>query len=247
MIQRMHFKRLSVPLLALGGLWVFGGCKSHLDQSELVRHEGDRLVVPILHSIDPIDEGDQEFTNASDVKQADLKVIVSDYRVGPNDFLSISVQDPLAGGLETVRSARVSETGMLSLPNLPDPIRVAGMTELELQRAIIARYRESGIIQNAQVTVTVAEARQRTFSITGAIARPGQYVILESDFRLLNALVQAGDTTQVVENLYVIRKIASERPSTQPGTTVPAGENTTPAVDPLAPRSEAPAAAPAAP
>lgn len=245
MTHRMHVRSLSLALVAVSGAWMLGGCKSHLDQSELVRHEGDRLVVPILDSIDPIDEGDPEFTNASDVKQDDLKVIVSDYRVGPNDFLSISVLDPLAGGLETVRSARVSETGMLSLPNLPEPIRVSGLTELELQRAIIARYREAGIIQSAQVTVTVVEARQRTFSVTGAIARPGQYVILESDFRLLNALVQAGDTTQPTEYLYVIRKLASERPSTQPGTTIPAGGETGPPVDPLAPRSEAPAPTPA--
>jgi protein involved in polysaccharide export with SLBB domain len=51
------------------------------------------------------------------------------------------------------------------------------LTESQLEQEIIEGYRRANIITNAQVTVTVMEARARTFSILGQVARPGQYQI----------------------------------------------------------------------
>ncbi|HEV8377298.1 MAG TPA: polysaccharide biosynthesis/export family protein, partial [Tepidisphaeraceae bacterium] len=195
------------------GLLILSGCgaKSWFDQSELSRKRGDRLVVPILTSIDPIDEAETEFVGSQEVKPDDLKVVASDYVIGRNDLITVSVFDLVNGGIESVRTSRVSETGMLTLPGMPDPIKAAGLTEAELQKASVEAYRASGILQKAQVSVQVVEARGRTFNITGAVNRPGQYVILESDFRLLNAIIQAGGETFPSEFLYVIRKTNSER------------------------------------
>ena len=228
--------RAAAWLTAIGLLWT-GGCKSWLDQSTVVRDRGDRLVVPILKSIDPIDEADTEFPGAEDVRPDDLKVIAADYVIGRNDLLSVSIFDLTAGGVESVRTVRVSETGMLSLPMLPEPIKAAGLTEPQLQKAIAQKYREADLLQNARVSVQVVEARQRTFNIMGAVNRPGQYVIVDSDFRILNALVQAMDVNANPEYLYVVRKVASEKPATRPASDgqPPA---TQPAVDPLAPRGE---------
>jgi polysaccharide export outer membrane protein len=218
------------------------GCvKSLLDQSELARNQGPRLVVPILNSIDPIDDAEAEFQGAQDVRPDDLKAIATDYVIGRNDLITVSVTDLVGGGIETVRTARVSETGRLSLPQLNEPIEAAGMTELQLQRAIAAEYKRAGILQEAKVSVTVVEARQRTFNILGAVSRPGQYAILESDFRILNALVQAGDVTANVEYLYIIRKLASEKiaaPTTEPAANQP--DVTPPDVTPKAPVDLAP-------
>lgn len=228
-------------LAAVGALCA-GGCKSWLDQSALVRDRGDRLVVPILKSIDPIDEADTEFAGAHDVRPDDLKVIAADYVIGRNDLLSVSIFDLTAGGVESVRTVRVSETGLLSLPMLPEPMKAAGLTEPQLQKAIAQKYKEADLLQNARVSVQVVEARQRTFNIMGAVNRPGQYMIVDSDFRILNALVQAMDVNANPEYLYVVRKLSSERPATQPSQPdhPPA---TRPAVDPLAPRGEAPGTA----
>src|SRR4051794_16479639 len=215
------------------------GAKSWLDPSELARNEGGRLVVPILSSIDPIDEAETEFVGSQEVKPDDLKVVAADYVIGRNDLITVSVFDLVNGGIESVRTSRVSETGMLSLPGLPDPIKATGLTEAELQKAIVEAYRASGILQKAQVSVQVVEARGRTFNITGAVARPGQYVILESDFRLLNAIIQAGGETFPSEYLYVIRKTNSEKPAAVPTTQPNKGPATNPTFDPLAPRSQA--------
>ena len=214
--SRMFRRQVLLALVALPSLWL-AGCNSWFDQSELARERSDRLVKPILTSIDPIDEAEEEFASAQDVRPFDLKVIVSDYVIGPNDLLSASVYDLIGpGGVETTKMARVSETGNISLPMLPEPIKASGLTEFELQQAIVKRYQQAGILTNARVSVSVVEARQRTFSILGAVARPGQYAIVETDFRILNALVQAGGTTNPAEYLFVVRKIRSETPTTRP-------------------------------
>ena len=67
---------------------------------------------------------------------------------------------------------------------------------LRVQEERLARLTTSKInqvIQNAQVSVSVTEARARTFSILGAVTAPGQYAILNSEFRVLDALVLARD------------------------------------------------------
>ncbi|MFI5378778.1 MAG: polysaccharide biosynthesis/export family protein [Tepidisphaerales bacterium] len=237
-----------------------GGCfKSFLDQSVVARNQGPRLVVPILKSIDPIDEADMEFAGAEDVKEADRKAYAVDYVISRNDLLQVSVMDLMGGtGVENARTGRVSETGMLTLPLLNEPVPAVGLTEQGLQKAISAKYRDAGILSNAQVTVTVVEARGRTFSALGMVARPGQYAILDSDFRILNALVQCGDlTTTLTDYMYIVRKRQSEQPAkaaatTQPDekTTVPGGQEppkVTPGVDPLAPKTDPLLPAPDAP
>ena len=63
----------------------------------------------------------------------------------------------------------------------------------------------------------MAEARARTFSILGAVAAPGQYAILNSDFRVLDALVLARDVNaQGIDDIYIVRQIASSEPASRP-------------------------------
>ncbi|MGE5609903.1 MAG: polysaccharide biosynthesis/export family protein [Bacillota bacterium] len=224
---------------------LLGGCNSFLDQSEVTRGpKSGRLVVPVLSSIDPLDEANPEFSNAEDVKPEDMKVIPTDYVIGRNDLLTVSVYDLVNQGVETVRSVRVSETGMLSLPLLAEPLAVAGMTEAQLQKSIVQKYKEANLLPNAQVAVTVNEARQRTFWITGSVMRPQQYSMVEADFRLLQALTTAGGATFPTEYLYVIRKRSSEKPTTQPvldpKLVMPQQQPTTEPTD-LAPRAQGPA------
>lgn len=208
--------RASVAVALAAGLLltVLGGCKSFLDQAEVTRGpNSDRLVVPILDSIDPVDEAKTEFAGAADVTAEDLKPVNEDYVISRGDLITVSVFDLVNMGVESVRSARVSETGKLSLPMLPDPVVAAGLKEADLQKAIAAKYKEAGLLPNAQVAVTVVEAIGRTFNITGSVSRPGLYPIREADFRMLQALTASGDVTFPVEYIYVIRKRSSEKPS----------------------------------
>jgi protein involved in polysaccharide export with SLBB domain len=155
-------------------------------------------------------------------------------------MLSVTIADLVSTGLETIRTVRVSDSGTISLPLLPNPIPAAGRTEHQLQQEVVQAYIDAKIlVDRPQVSVQVAEARGRTYKILGAVARPNTYLILQSDYRLLDALVDAGDVTALgVENIYVVRKPARAGIPSNP----PAGReqpDTGPARDPLAPQSRA--------
>lgn len=224
----------------LAVLLFLSGCETSglFDQTEMMRTNKAALLVPVLPTLNGSqDETEAEWPDAQDVKQADLIPSTTDYVIGRNDLLQISITEVAGPGVETVKTSRVSESGNVSLP-LIGTVKAAGLTEAELEKAIADAYRTKNIIQNAQVSVTVIEARQRTFSILGAIARPGQYQILESDFRLLAAITMAGDVpVQGIEYAYVIRKEPKKEGTTKPSDMKPEGtkpDTTKPPVrDPL--------------
>jgi protein involved in polysaccharide export with SLBB domain len=138
---------------------------------------------------------------------------------------------------------RVSESGNISLP-LIQPIKALGLTEAQLEQAIVAAYRDANLIQNATVSVVTVEARSRTFSIYGAVNVSGQFAIVDSDFRLMDALVLARDLNQPVgiDYIYVVRRLEHDMTDAAPGTgpSTPATKPT----DVLTPQSAAPSVEP---
>jgi protein involved in polysaccharide export with SLBB domain len=237
------FRTTAVSAFALCSLAALSGCdsKSLFDPSEMGRYKNQPLAMPILTTLDPaVEGGNDPYANAADPKPEDMRPSKGDYTVSKNDLVQITVSDLGGPGVETTKVARVSDSGNISLPYL-NSLHAAGLTEIELEQAIIEAYRNANLIQNAQVSVTVVEARGRTFSILGAVGAPGEYAIVDSDFRVLNALVLARDTTVTgLDYLYIVRQNDTAgpqqaAPAEQPGATPPA----TPPTD-LAPKSEAP-------
>lgn len=214
-------KKLSAATLAAGATVMLGGCldKGFLDQTELGAFNKDPLVVPVLDNLSTgIEEPSQMFGQAVEPTAADLVSEALDYTISPNDQLQVTISDLRGIGLDDGKVARVTDSGKISLPNIGQ-IYVSGMTEAQAEEAISKAYRDAAIIQNAQVSVIVVEARGRLFSITGAVGRPGQYQILKTDFRLLDAFVVSSDFdvtrgTRGYEYVYVIRKGASGGEST---------------------------------
>jgi polysaccharide biosynthesis/export protein len=239
---------LTLMAIAIVGLAV-GGCKnsdigpedalgkSFFNPAEMAPRLGRQtLQLPILSSLSGLDEPNEEFAAARNVTAADLQADATDYIIGKNDLLSVSLTD-VQPGVETVKTARVSESGNISLP-LIGQVQAAGLTEANLEKAIAQKYKDAGIVKEAQVSVSVLEARQRTFQIRGAVARPGQYQIVQSDFRVMDAIILAGDVTVPnIEYLYVIRPKKQNAAATQP-TTQPAMPDTT--TRPAQPRPTAP-------
>lgn len=238
-------RRAASLLAACVGLVLLSGCtgggsdsttfspsKGWLDPTAVGRFQKGSLVVPILATLDKsIDVGDDQFANATDVRAEDLEPSTNDYTIGRNDLISVSITDLVAPNVETVRTTRVSEGGMISLPLL-EPIKAAGLTEAQMERGIAKAYKDANLIQNANVSVSVTEARARSFSILGAVSQAGQYAILNSEFRLLDAMVLARDVTSPVgiEYVYIIRQLnpggadqptpttaPTEQPAVQPG------------------------------
>ena len=253
------FKRLGGLRVAWPGmglvilLGLVAGCetKSFFDPSEVGRYEkrrpGQPLVLSILKNLDTgVEEPDERFASATPPRPSDQVAAATDYVIGRNDLVQVSVTDLVAPGVETQKVMRVSESGFISLP-LVGQVKAAGLTEAQLEEAIVAAYRDANLIQRAQVSVVTVEARNRTFSIMGAVTQPGQYAIVDSNFRLLDALVLARDVTSPtgIEYLYVVRRLdrdATEAPGTEPAP-VP-GATTQPAPDVLMPRAAAPVRGP---
>ena len=220
-----------------------------IDPTEMGRYKKDPLVLPIVNQLDPVAEGpDAQWTRATDPTADDLKPSVGDYRVSPNDLLAITLSDVAGQNTQTVQQDRVTESGNISLPYLDNPIHAAGLTEIQLERAIVQAYKDANLIQHAQISVTVVEARGRAFSVMGAVGATGEYAIVETDFRLLNALILARNVSSpFVDYVYVIRPLHAPEPAPQP-TMPPVNPSTGPAIPPpttgpssdeLAPKSEA--------
>jgi len=151
----------------------------------------------------------------------------------------------------SVKTTKVSETGKISLPYLGQ-VPAEGLTEFELEQSIAEGYRQAGLINNAQVSVNIIEARGRSFEILGS-GRSAIYPIPESDFRLIDALVLGGDVpSQQVDYIYIIRRI--EETKTRPTPVRPPPVNnrpatapaTAPGIDDLIPKTEAPQQGPGA-
>jgi polysaccharide biosynthesis/export protein len=190
------------------------GCgKGFLSPHEVGRFRSDPLLLPILSTLDVgHDVPEDRFVDATDVRPEDLVIERQDYRIGRNDLVNVEVTDLLGPGMGTMVTKRVSESGMISLP-LIGQVQALGLTEAQLEQQIVGAYRDADIIQNAQVAVTVVEARSRTFRIIGPVGNPGQIVMFESDYRIMDALVDARDVQAIgVEHIFIIRRLDEEMP-----------------------------------
>jgi protein involved in polysaccharide export with SLBB domain len=195
-------------------------------EPQIVDKDAPPKVAPILDTLDrSIEAPDSAYSQAEDVRPDDLIPDVSDYQIGKNDLVNITILDLMGEGTgETTKTVRVSETGMVSLPFI-SPVKAEDLTEHQLEDAITKAYEDAKLIKNARVTVQVAEARQRTFSVQGNVGAWGEYQITRPDFRMLDAMVTSHFPAVAlgVDYAYVIRKVKSEEP-----TPPPAPETTTP-------------------
>src|SRR5439155_5328761 len=95
--------------------------------------------------------------------------------------------------------------GQISLP-LIGALKASGNTEAELEQLIAHTYSDAKLIQNAQVSVTIAEAHGREISVIGAVAKPGAYQLARSDSRLIDVLAQAGGISGSPQHVVILRQ-----------------------------------------
>jgi len=209
-----------------------GGCGSvgkflKVDQyrflapEKLIQPPEGSPINPIMGSIGPTDRAQDVLPNASFPRDEDLAYTDEDYIIGPTDILDISVLDLFNEGLETVLRRQVSASGYIDLPLMTERVKVEGYTKDEVKEAVIDAYRPN-VLRNPTVSVTIAARRQNTFSVLGAVARPGTYNILRRDMRLLEAVALAGGVSQTnIRYIYIIRpkpavRIRKERQAPRP-------------------------------
>lgn len=111
----------------------------------------------------------------------------TDPPLGAGDLLHIDVFDVP----ELSRDARVTDSGVISFPLVPEPIPVTGLTTFELERKIEEVLSADGLVAHPQVSVFVKEQASQPVTIVGAVLHPMVMQIVKPT-SLLEALAQAG-------------------------------------------------------
>lgn len=121
---------------------------------------------------------------------------LEDYRIGPEDVLSISVwkNEPMS------RVLPVRPDGMISLPLLDD-VMAAGLTPMELRNVLAQKLAE--YVPAPSVTVIVNDVHSFKVSVIGEVVRPARYE-LKSRTSVLDVLAMAGGFNQFAARTRVI-------------------------------------------
>lgn len=110
-----------------------------------------------------------------------------DYLITAEDVLDVYIIDVP----ELSRQYRVGPSGLLSVPLLPEPLKVAGLTPDQLASQLATVLRSRGLVSNAHVSVTVKESRAHSVAIAGAVKKPQIYYVFGRS-TLLDILSLAG-------------------------------------------------------
>jgi polysaccharide export outer membrane protein len=133
---------------------------------------------------------------AAVAQKAKPGVGLDEYRIGPEDVLSISVwkNDPMS------RVLPVRPDGMISLPLLDD-VMAAGLTPTELRNLLAQKLAE--YVPSPAVTVIVNDIRSFKVSVIGEVVRPARYE-LKSRTSVLDVLAMAGGFNQFAARTRVV-------------------------------------------
>ena len=116
-----------------------------------------------------------------------MKSEQSEYLVGGNDVLAITVYEEEDLSLESIR---VTAGGTINFP-LVGELSVAGRTTAEIEHLISDRLTQEQYLIHPHVSVLVKEYLSKKVLVLGAVKNPGSYPLQESE-RLLNVISRAG-------------------------------------------------------
>mgnify|MGYP000602846355 CR=1 FL=1 len=149
---------------------------------------------------------------ATEPAPEDLVPNYVEYRLGAGDVVQVTVQDLISPGQPYQAAIEVNPSGEIRLPVLGS-VKVAGLSESEVEQEITNRLREANLLPRPIVLVIAQARRGQQYQILGAVARAGPYPIPEPDWRLLDAISLAGDVSATARRAYVIRRADTARVS----------------------------------
>ena len=198
-------------------LGLLTGCESDsfFDPSVVGRWEHTPTKVPILERIASIEEAKGDLVEISSPTPEDLYSDPRDYRVGPGDVLQIEIYDfatTQTGQPEQFERA-VDPTGTIDLPQL-GRLFVSGES-IEGVRSTIADAMKK-FVAEPLVGVVIRELRQQTFTMVGAVERPGPYFIPSIDYKLVQASTSGGRIDESTKELLVIRSVPLDERAMSP-------------------------------
>jgi polysaccharide export outer membrane protein len=184
------------------------GCEvdSWFDPSVVGRWEHTPTVVPILDRIDVIERDTGDFVETTEVSSDDLIPEITDYQIGAGDTIGLEIWDIIAPGVPSQYERQVDSHGMIDIPQV-GKVQIIGLTPDQVRDKIVETLSERELVENALVSIIVTGERQSTFSIFGQVPRVGRYRIPTSDYRILEAITEAGGISPATKHLFVIRQV----------------------------------------
>lgn len=135
------------------------------------------------------------------VQEKSSLIVTSDYTIGPEDILEISVWR----NADLSKVVEVRPDGRISLPLIGD-VTAVGRTASQLADTISAKLKDYK--ENPQVSIVVKEVHSYVIYVLGEVAHPGKFP-LKSKTTLLQAVTIAGGFTPVAaRNKIVVFRFA---------------------------------------
>jgi polysaccharide export outer membrane protein len=139
---------------------------------------------------------------------------VRDYRLGPDDQVSIRVQDLDKLQLDNALAPRIDVNGNLNLPMIGH-VHAEGLTLDKLEKEIAAKL--SNVLQKPSVSVSIVQYRNHPVSMLGAVRNPAVLQVAQHK-RLLEVLSMAGGLAPDAGDKIKISRRKSMGPLPLPGT-----------------------------
>lgn len=172
-----------------------------------VNPRGTSILVVVLHLFWLVPNWAQQPAQPSPTPPAPLtsNEPLKDYLIGPQDLLTISFLE----AAELSREVRVSADGTVSLPLL-ERLAIAGLTLDQAERLLVKKYRESGILNDPHISISVKELQSKPVTVMGAVRNPGVFQV-SGQSRLLRMISQAGGLSDDAgPEIQVLRAVAPE-------------------------------------
>jgi polysaccharide biosynthesis/export protein len=142
--------------------------------------------------------------NADEPTAQDVTAEFAEERIGPGDVMNVSMFEVLTPGVATNIQVRVGNSGFETFP-VVGQARVLGLTPREMELELKERLRAAGVLEDADVQVTVVQSQATQYAIIGNIARPSVYPLPRPNYTLLEGIAAAGGIPPQVETIYVFR------------------------------------------
>jgi len=132
--------------------------------------------------------------------------IMSEYKLGSGDLVNVDVFDVP----QLSRDVRISDTGFISLPLLPERIVAKGLSTIQLQEKIAELLKASGLVTYPEVTVSLKEQRSQPITVIGSVKTP-QVIQSLRPMSVLEVLSACGGISDEAGSiLMVTRKVPAD-------------------------------------
>lgn len=193
---------------------VCGGCGSNwlwtsfLDPTQ-VSGDFQRPVISEIQRSLSFEDTPPGIPGAEEPTPEDAVAVVEEYRLEKDDVFSLRIPKFVEYEPITELVLVVNEMGDVQIPQL-GWLHVGGLSARELEAEIQDQCVQQGIFREGStppIQIQFPRQRQQFFNVFGGVPAPDTYRILESDFRLLDALSLAGGLSEQVEWVYVYRSL----------------------------------------